>query len=952
LSLGYVFKRLTRSWQLYIALLLGIVLAATFFAGINVGADTAAKQALDQTLSQTPVDLTMPLSRLSSKNITDAMQRISSVEGVKGVEALSVLFDFSSLINHNLSFPVSVIGISQSSRVYNGWVGGAPTLNENETYVWADSKEASKFQVGEVLPINVTSTSYIYPNLGNQTMQSFLLNLTVAGFAKFEGDALKIVTGQYSSFSISSPLGGASLQYEGGSLNNNVLIVNWEKTLAKLIDQVNEFSSAYSSPISTQILVYLDRGKLVNPWDISGSVARVNTVSDRIAEKVAMYSLSPQNYLAMILSNYQSVALIMQFAFISASLPVFFVAWYMGSTVSDVSMNLRRREIGLLLTKGFSRRQLLGIFLAEALLIGLVGGFIGVGLAFALTPVFVKAAGGIFTGIPFVSWDIVFLTVSAAVVITFLSAFQPSRRASNLPTVDALRQYVYVEDAKPYKKTWPWVAFILGSYKMIILFLGLNMFVEMQKIAASGSMLLSILGGIAYILDSVLTFVGPWLFVWGVTKLLIRGSLKFQELTSRVFRFLGDLGSLATKNVRRNPSRSAAIAFLVALIIAYSFQVTGQLASQQDFTRRNILFSVGADVSIPLGSGRWFDVQESNLTSMVNEIKKNFSDQIASITVEYLFPAEFSQYNVQFKAVDPESWLSTAYYENEWFSGRDVQSAFNALKSNNESIILERSYATYYDKKVGDSITVTLGEGDVKELEVAGFFGNEQPMNQIISFGPEGPSYAPSQAYWSYVPIGLVKNLGSGFATSDATILIKLKNGANGKAVADGIQALNSNIGTVNSVEKQLEEEQSNVISTGQLNVLRLGVIFVVLASSIGVALVALVSLKERGREGSIMSVRGLSFKQMVVMLLSENLAIIAFAVLLGTGVGLLIVRGAVASSNASSYTLVSMRVVFPPDAVITLTFAFTLIFASTILPVLFMAKRFGSNLQSIVRQA
>ncbi len=48
---------------------------------------------------------------------------------------------------------------------------------------------------------------------------------------------------------------------------------------------------------------------------------------------------------------------------------------------------------------------------------------------------------------------------------------------------------------------------------------------------------------------------------------------------------MGELGALAAKNVRRNPARLAAIAFLIALIMGYSVQVTGQIASQQDYTR-------------------------------------------------------------------------------------------------------------------------------------------------------------------------------------------------------------------------------------------------------------------------------------------------------------------------------------------------------------------------------
>src|SRR3989337_4423957 len=95
----------------------------------------------------------------------------------------------------------------------------------------------------------------------------------------------------------------------------------------------------------------------------------------------------------------------MLFAFIIAALPVFFVAWYLGSTVSDVSFNLRRREIGLLLTKGFSKRQLWAMFLFEAGLIGLLGGLLGIVLSFSLGPLLVAAAGGQFTRVAAIGAD-------------------------------------------------------------------------------------------------------------------------------------------------------------------------------------------------------------------------------------------------------------------------------------------------------------------------------------------------------------------------------------------------------------------------------------------------------------------------------------------------------------------------------------------------------------------
>jgi len=127
-----------------------------------------------------------------------------------------------------------------------------------------------------------------------------------------------------------------------------------------------------------------------------------------------------------------------------------------------------------------------------------------------------------------------------------------------------------------------------------------------------------------------------------------------------------------------------------------------------------------------------------------------------------------------------------------------------------------------------------------------------------------------------------------------------------------------------------------------------------VVAASVGTALVTLVSLQERKREASIMSVRGLSFKQLVVMLLTENLAVVVFAVLLGAIAGLIVVRGTIASANAFnifSYSPLSRRMVFPPDALLTLFISFTLVFASTIIPVIFMAKIYSSRLERTVRE-
>src|SRR3990170_5417311 len=445
LPLSYVFKRLVRSWQLFIALLLGIVLASTFFAGINVGADTAARQALDQTLSKIAVDISVDPSYygyspsgntlLSSRNVSDAINAISSVQGITHVEAISSFMDFNLIVNRNFTMPVRIVGIDENSRIYDGMNDGASsTLGENETYVWSESPNVEKVRVGDILPINITATSWQGVE-GNLTTLSFIVNLKVVGFVRLSEQAFSIASGDYYGYSA----------YDGYYPQPNLLITSWEKTFARLLDVMYDFSPKYSYPLSTSILVFFDRSNLISPWDTTGSASKLAAITTQINEKVSPFGLAARNNLADSLNNFQSASFGMRFTFIIAALPVFFVAWYMGSTVSDVSFNLRRREIGLLSTKGLSSGQIQRMFFSEALLIGLVGGLIGVVGGLLLNQVFTGFNLETLFNPQVLNPYTVGFTVAFGMVLAFLSVFFSARRASRLPTVDALREYMPTE---------------------------------------------------------------------------------------------------------------------------------------------------------------------------------------------------------------------------------------------------------------------------------------------------------------------------------------------------------------------------------------------------------------------------------------------------------------------------------------------------------------------------
>jgi ABC-type antimicrobial peptide transport system permease subunit len=293
------------------------------------------------------------------------------------------------------------------------------------------------------------------------------------------------------------------------------------------------------------------------------------------------------------------------------------------------------------------------------------------------------------------------------------------------------------------------------------------------------------------------------------------------------------------------------------------------------------------------------------------------------------------------KAIEPWSWLKTAYHEDEWFSGANIDAMMSELASDNNTIILERRTAKNLNLKIGDNIYINFGTVG-KSLRIVGFIGPEPPDQQTM------PIYSIGQ-YWSFVPVKLYEEMNSQI-TAYPKILIKLENGADGKNVASNTRDLDLDVSQVQSFTEEWEKAQSNAMIVSVLDVQRLGIIFAVLAASVGTALISSVSMKERSREATIMSVRGLSFKQLVIMFLTENLALVTFSVFLGVFVGFVIVYGNISSSNAATFDLIRRHLVLPSDAALTLIACVTLIFASTILPIVIMSRRYVTKLERMVR--
>lgn len=99
----------------------------------------------------------------------------------------------------------------------------------------------------------------------------------------------------------------------------------------------------------------------------------------------------------------------------------------------------RTREIGVLRALGWRRRSILGLIMREALLLGLLGGVAGIGLALIMATMIQNAPMIGKAMAPVWEWDIFARAILIAVVLGLVGGLYPAYRATRLQPVEALR---------------------------------------------------------------------------------------------------------------------------------------------------------------------------------------------------------------------------------------------------------------------------------------------------------------------------------------------------------------------------------------------------------------------------------------------------------------------------------------------------------------------------------
>ena len=906
---NYAIKRIIRGKGLFLSLFLSVALASTLFAGILQGADVIGAKTIAQVFESAPYDI---ISMAPDKNITKT--HISEIEEffgpVEGVERLDYfmrtpirLFE-PGTVNTTIE-GVYMVAIPDASIFYEGLVG-VDQFEYGEVYFDASSADAPLFVENGTVIIEMETYLWKSP----PGFENRVFKFPLADAVGVEDKEWTLFVSRYevylqSLFSKNDP--------SQKRPSYNLVMVSDETYM----DIMKEIFAEQRRPVSDQFgvaLISLDREGLVNPWDIDGSIETIDFINEQLNSEGAEFYFTPRNFLGEILTLIKNNSNQMKTSTIIVSLPVFFTAWYLGVTITEVVFGMRKREIGLLLTRGMNHKQILYMLLFEGLVVAIFAGFVGVLGSSLLLPLVIGGVGPIeiISSISPITVGTVFVF---SLMLALVSLYRPAQRASQVNMVEALREHI-TEDEDGFSIFEPLLALSLGLYRTLMIYLGITV---NQFRPSTSNLVINLIYTTWWGTDYMLSFIAPILLFWGFTKLFIQYAPWYQTLLTKVAGlFVGDVAKLSALSSRRNLKRTAASTFMVALIVGYSVTVIGNVAISEDFLVSAVNTAVGADAAVWL-----FEGQESEQV-----LEKVLAlDGVQSASIEVLFNPDTSLSVIPVRGIDPLVWEETAYMPLNFAHDPDM---FEAMAAIDNGAVIEYGAGQALGLSVGNTMLIQTA-GRTYQVRIVGFYGKFAEDNYI----PSNPMMYVSHTFMEQIRERYI---------DQRRIIVNLDPGVDVDAIKIVLEDVDTDIQRVDIAEINQRYALDNIILSGPKQIQVLGTYFAGLVASVGIVLIISTMIRSRKKELTIMVIRGYSPRQLAITMLTEHLGMDIFAIVLGSAVGVITLYGIVNLLNNALGFIFSYRVVFPPTVLVKLGAIIGLIILSTIVPIVVAVNRISAE--------
>jgi putative ABC transport system permease protein len=542
--------------------------------------------------------------------------------------------------------------------------------------------------------------------------------------------------------------------------------------------------------------------------------------------------------------------------FLFLGLPGVVLSTMLTIAVSNAGAERRRRDQALVRTRGGSSRLIVRMVSAEALLVGVVGGGLGLAISAGLGAATFGSAGFGASAGAAVLWP----------VCAFLAGILVAVLAVGLPAISDFNRLI-VSDARAQvaKARTPWWARIYLD--LVLLAIATAILIITTQ---SGYNLVLAPEGVASIQVNYWAFFGPgllWigagLLTWRLCNLTLgRG----QNLVSRLARPLtGSLArtAAATMSRQRPILARATVVFALALAFAAStaiFNSTYQQQAEVDAQLTN-----GADVTVTEPPGSSVPPGAASKITPVAGVA-----QVEPLQHRYAYVGSDLQdlFGVRARTIGSATTLLDSYFQEG-----TAKQLMAKLAAKPDAILVSAETAKDFQLQLGERINLRMQDSVTRKLTTVTFhyvgIANEFPTAPKDSFFVANASYVAMKTGDNSVSSFLVKTSGRSPAAVAKTLQDKL--GTSAKVVPIG--AARSSVG-------------SSLTSVDLAGLTRVELVFALVLAAAAGGLVFALGLAERRRTFAIVNVLGANRHQRRGLVLAEAAVVAVGGTIAGSALG------------------------------------------------------------------
>jgi len=709
--------------------------------------------------------------------------------------------------------------------------------------------------------------------------------------------------------------------YFGNSYNPIILnIADFRKIDANL--------TAFDSGIvpTATYSIWVDRDKVIDLADIPGTLKRLEFIQHQLAKKG--YTLGFSVYDSPLSSALSSIYPELEGRkplFLALSLPVIALGTYLSMVGVDLGVTERRREAGILKSRGASNRQVFGGLLIEALALGVFAGIMGLLLGLLVSRFLLDVVASFSSNTAseseltdfLISSTPVILCVLFGVVLMLLSSYRPFKRVSKTEISEALHHYSPIATQVEYKPTVDIILLALSILSIVSVAVGIR--------SASGhgwSWVTELVVFVILMLGLILFPLMPFMLSVSIVRLLTRGSRRlYAKFTWFVKPWTKELHHLVDRNIVRNPRRASNLCLIISLALAFGLFISVTMESTMSYQKNLVRYEVGSDVKLEAYTGGMYPVEaytggmypgsELNLSRLSALSSINGTEHYVHYYLAGLYILMYGGYGgysaVLFDATDyKETVKPSGFYFID--GGSEMLDELNT----NGTVLITQRWADQHDILVGDVVPARLdltiyhnGTYDYASYEFSVL---------VVGFVKGLPGFTYNDVFMDRSSLSFVSDLNLTSGGYGTGVLIDVAEGADPNAVADDASDVFARAGmssTTTVLQNRLDELKKDPTFASLADFLYMEYALSIAIMTVGVGLLIFVAVHDREKELACIMARGSSGGQVRKILMGESFTLMIIGLIVGAAVGIVTAYLFNALSAQEMYTAVQQRMVF-----------------------------------------